>query len=136
MNRPQGSSASTPAVPIAPVARAETAADAHATPRTAGYPTVLAQEAQVVFGGGFVGHAFFYLLQLAPVPMRWILEPTESDLAAPRTPGRTWLIVHRSGIPFFPENVAHCDESPRNCPLAILSPAILHDKFAVRNRRL
>ena len=37
----------------------------HATPRTAGYPTVLAQEAQVVFGGGFVGHAFFYLLQLA-----------------------------------------------------------------------
>src|SRR5215469_7075932 len=37
----------------------------HATPRTAGYPTVLAQEAQVVFGSGFVGHAFFYLLQLA-----------------------------------------------------------------------
>jgi amino acid transporter len=37
----------------------------HATPRTAGYPTVLAQEAQVVFGSGFIGHAFFYLLQLA-----------------------------------------------------------------------
>jgi hypothetical protein len=37
----------------------------HATPRTAGYPTVLAQEAQIVFGAGFVGHAFFYLLQLA-----------------------------------------------------------------------
>jgi amino acid transporter len=37
----------------------------HATPYTAGYPTVLAQEAQVVFGGGFVGKAFFYLLQLA-----------------------------------------------------------------------
>ena len=37
----------------------------HATPYTAGYPTVLAQEAQVVFGGGFVGQAFFYLLQLA-----------------------------------------------------------------------
>ncbi len=37
----------------------------HATPRTAGYPTVLAQEAQIVFGAGFVGHAFFYLLQAA-----------------------------------------------------------------------
>src|SRR5690349_10771958 len=37
----------------------------HATPRTAGYPTVLAQEAQVVFGSGFFGKAFFYLLQLA-----------------------------------------------------------------------
>ena len=37
----------------------------HATPHMAGYPTVLAQEAQVVFGGGFVGQAFFYLLQLA-----------------------------------------------------------------------
>jgi amino acid transporter len=37
----------------------------HATPRTAGYPTVLAQEAQLVFGNTFVGHAFFYLLQLA-----------------------------------------------------------------------
>ena len=37
----------------------------HATPRTAGYPTVLAQEAQIVFGNTFVGHAFFYLLQLA-----------------------------------------------------------------------
>ena len=37
----------------------------HATPYTAGYPTVLAQEAQVVFGSGFFGKAFFYLLQLA-----------------------------------------------------------------------
>ena len=37
----------------------------HATPRTAGYPTVLAQEAQLVFGSGFVGHALFYLVQLA-----------------------------------------------------------------------
>jgi amino acid transporter len=37
----------------------------HATPRTAGYPTVLAQEAQLIFGNGFVGKAFFYLLQLA-----------------------------------------------------------------------
>ena len=37
----------------------------HATPHLAGYPTVLAQEAQLVFGNGFVGKAFFYLLQLA-----------------------------------------------------------------------
>src|SRR5215510_2665124 len=37
----------------------------HATPYTAGYPTVLAQEAQIIFGGGFFGKAFFYLLQLA-----------------------------------------------------------------------
>jgi amino acid transporter len=37
----------------------------HATPHLAGYPTVLAQEAQVVFGNTFVGHAFFYLLQAA-----------------------------------------------------------------------
>ena len=37
----------------------------HATPRTAGYPTVLAQEAQLIFGDGFIGQAFFYLLQLA-----------------------------------------------------------------------
>ena len=36
-----------------------------ATPRTAGYPTVLAQEAQLVFGSGFVGHALFLLLQAA-----------------------------------------------------------------------
>src|SRR5256885_5169655 len=35
----------------------------HATPRTAGYPTVLAQEAQAVFGSGFLGHVLFYLLQ-------------------------------------------------------------------------
>ena len=37
----------------------------HATPYTAGYPTVLAQEAQKVFGHTFVGQAFFLLLQLA-----------------------------------------------------------------------
>jgi len=37
----------------------------HATPRLAGYPTVLAQEAQLVFGNTFVGHALFYLLQAA-----------------------------------------------------------------------
>ena len=37
----------------------------HATPRLAGYPTVLAQEAQLIFGNGFIGKAFFYLLQLA-----------------------------------------------------------------------
>jgi amino acid transporter len=37
----------------------------HATPYTAGYPTVLAQEAQKVFGHTFVGQAFFLLVQLA-----------------------------------------------------------------------
>jgi amino acid transporter len=36
-----------------------------ATPRTAGYPTVLAQEAQLVFGSTFIGHALFYLVQAA-----------------------------------------------------------------------
>jgi amino acid transporter len=36
-----------------------------ATPRTAGYPTVLAQEAQIVFGDTFIGHALFYLIQAA-----------------------------------------------------------------------
>jgi amino acid transporter len=36
-----------------------------ATPRTAGYPTVLAQEAQVVFGDTFIGHALFYVVQAA-----------------------------------------------------------------------
>jgi amino acid transporter len=37
----------------------------HATPRLAGYPTVLAQEAQLVFGNTVIGHALFYLLQAA-----------------------------------------------------------------------
>ena len=37
----------------------------HATPYLAGYPTVLAQEAQIVFGHTFVGQALFYLVQLA-----------------------------------------------------------------------
>jgi amino acid transporter len=37
----------------------------HATPRTSGYPTVLAQEAQIVFGNGFAGHALFFLVQAA-----------------------------------------------------------------------
>src|SRR6202042_1923951 len=37
----------------------------HATPRTVGYPTVLAQEAQIVFGSGLAGHALFYVVQLA-----------------------------------------------------------------------
>jgi amino acid transporter len=37
----------------------------HATPRNSGYPTVIAQEAQVVFGSGFFGHALFYLVQAA-----------------------------------------------------------------------
>jgi amino acid transporter len=37
----------------------------YATPRTPGYPTVLAQEAQAVFGSSFVGHALFLLIQAA-----------------------------------------------------------------------
>jgi amino acid transporter len=37
----------------------------HATPRTSGYPTVLAQEATLVFGHTFIGQALFYLLQAA-----------------------------------------------------------------------
>jgi amino acid transporter len=37
----------------------------HATPYVSGYPTVLAQEAQLVFGGTFIGKALFYLVQLA-----------------------------------------------------------------------
>jgi amino acid transporter len=36
-----------------------------ATPRELGYPTVLAQEAQKVFGAGAVGHGFFLLVQAA-----------------------------------------------------------------------
>ena len=37
----------------------------HATPYTAGYPTVLALEAQKVFGSAFIGQALFYLVQAA-----------------------------------------------------------------------
>jgi amino acid transporter len=37
----------------------------HATPYKSGYPTVLAQEAQYVFGSSFIGHALFYLVQAA-----------------------------------------------------------------------
>jgi amino acid transporter len=37
----------------------------HATPYTAGYPTVLALEAQKVFGSTFIGQALFYLVQAA-----------------------------------------------------------------------
>jgi amino acid transporter len=37
----------------------------HATPRNSGYPTILAQEAQLVFGSGFLGHALFLLVQAA-----------------------------------------------------------------------
>ncbi len=37
----------------------------HATPRLAGYPTVLAQEAQKVFGHSFIGQVLFLLVQLA-----------------------------------------------------------------------
>jgi amino acid transporter len=37
----------------------------HVTPYVSGYPTVLAQEAKLVFGPTFVGHTLFYLLQAA-----------------------------------------------------------------------
>ncbi len=37
----------------------------HATPRTTGYPTVLAQEADLIFGHTFVGQILFYLVQAA-----------------------------------------------------------------------
>jgi amino acid transporter len=37
----------------------------HATPYTSGYPTVLAQEAKVVFGHTFIGQALFLLVQAA-----------------------------------------------------------------------
>jgi amino acid transporter len=37
----------------------------HATPYMSGYPTVLAQEAQIIFGSTFIGKALFYLVQLA-----------------------------------------------------------------------
>jgi amino acid transporter len=37
----------------------------HATPYTAGFPTVLAQEASAVFGSTPAGHVMFYLLQAA-----------------------------------------------------------------------
>jgi amino acid transporter len=35
----------------------------HATPRTAGYPTVLAQEAQLIFGHTFIGQVMFFVVQ-------------------------------------------------------------------------
>ena len=37
----------------------------HATPYKRGYPTVLAQEAKLVFGHTFIGQALFYLVQAA-----------------------------------------------------------------------
>jgi amino acid transporter len=37
----------------------------HSTPYVSGYPTILAQEAQTVFGSSVVGNIFFYLVQLA-----------------------------------------------------------------------
>ena len=37
----------------------------HATPRASGYPTVLAQEAQLVFGHTLVGQILFYIVQAA-----------------------------------------------------------------------
>jgi amino acid transporter len=37
----------------------------HATPRESGVPTVLAQEAEIIFGGSVFGHAMFILVQAA-----------------------------------------------------------------------
>jgi amino acid transporter len=37
----------------------------HATPRSTGYPTVLAQEANLIFGHTFVGQILYYLVQAA-----------------------------------------------------------------------
>ncbi|HXP56710.1 MAG TPA: amino acid permease, partial [Streptosporangiaceae bacterium] len=37
----------------------------HATPRSTGYPTVLAQEADLIFGHNFVGQVLYYLVQAA-----------------------------------------------------------------------
>jgi amino acid transporter len=37
----------------------------HATPRVSGYPTVLAQEADIVFGHTFVGQILYYVVQAA-----------------------------------------------------------------------
>jgi amino acid transporter len=37
----------------------------HATPRSTGYPTVLAQEADMIFGHTFVGQILYYLVQAA-----------------------------------------------------------------------
>jgi amino acid transporter len=37
----------------------------HATPRASGYPTVLAQEADMIFGHTFVGQILYYLVQAA-----------------------------------------------------------------------
>jgi hypothetical protein len=48
----------------------------------------------------------FYLLQRAPVPLQWVFEPFEPAVTQPTAPGRIWLIVHRSGLPLFPDNVA------------------------------
>src|SRR5215831_13005366 len=39
--------------------------ETHATPRESGYPTVLAQEAQAIFGSSAFGHALFLLVQAA-----------------------------------------------------------------------
>jgi amino acid transporter len=37
----------------------------HATPRESGYPTVLAQEAKIIFGNAFAGHVMFFVVQAA-----------------------------------------------------------------------
>jgi len=37
----------------------------HAVPYTAGYPSVISQEAQLVFGSGVVGHVLYIVVQTA-----------------------------------------------------------------------
>ncbi|HZD65737.1 MAG TPA: APC family permease, partial [Acidimicrobiales bacterium] len=43
----------------------------HAIPYISGTPTVISQEAKVVFGGGTLGHVLYYLVQLATLLVLW-----------------------------------------------------------------
>jgi len=43
----------------------------HATPYVAGSPTVISQVAKAAFGTGFVGHAGYYIVQLASLLILW-----------------------------------------------------------------
>ena len=50
------------------------------------------------------GEVRFYLLQQAPVPVEWVVDPLRiHQLGAGR--GRLWLITHKCGFPNFPDNV-------------------------------
>jgi hypothetical protein len=58
----------------------------HATPYTAGFPTVLAQEAALVFGSTPAGQIMFYTLQRPP-------PRSCSPVATPASPGsRSWPV--------------------------------------------